>query len=385
MKCPACKSDVLSGQLACTRCGTLLPSLEEAPGHAAELSRWITEQQIESPNAKAEPLSIPARDVAERHRWDFPRGRHAAPSTDAMPLEPGPAAQDLGAPVTLPQPPEHDHGTQHATSPTADPEPLEPDPAAPDLNAPGPAPGPDPTPPGHDHQPTQNLETPGPGPMPPPGLHSGGRDQGVPPAAGGAAAFPADGRSAKNRKMLLVSAIAAIALFWSGLVYALTQGSPHKPHTAVKPGAEGPAQQAAAVDQILKSGKAARGHLPSRLKTCDDVSAGVPGFQQVVRDRQAELSQSIGLKVDQLQNGSRLQQSMTAAYQSSLTADEAYLAWAREVRARGCGGRIAPLTAHYRDALSANDKAGPAKRAVVALWKPIARSGGLPVYAWSSL
>jgi hypothetical protein len=242
---------------------------------------------------------------------------------------------------------------------------------------------------------TQNLGAPGTGPIPPPGYDPAGYDpagwnQGVPPLAGQPAAPLAGGRTGRSRKTpLLVGGIAAVAVLVAGLAYALTQGLPgsgHKTHTpGGKPGAGSVTQQAAAVNQVLKSGKAARGHLPSRLRTCDDVSAGVPGFQQVVRDRQQELSQSRGLTVDRLRDGSRLRRSMIAAYQSSLDADQAYLAWAQEVQARGCGGKIAPLTAHYKDAISANDKAGPAKRQVVALWKPIASSHGLPKYIWNRL
>jgi hypothetical protein len=187
--------------------------------------------------------------------------------------------------------------------------------------------------------------------------------------------------------LLLIGGIVVVVLLGGGLVYALTQGGPDSktPNSGGKPAAGSSAQQAAAVNQVLKSGKTARGHLPSRLRTCDDVSAGVPGFQQVVRDRQQELSQSKGLTVDQLRDGPRLRRSMIAAYQSSLRADQAYLAWAQEVQARGCGGRIAPLTAHYKAAISANGKAGPAKRQVAGLWKPIATTHGLPTYVWNRL
>jgi hypothetical protein len=115
------------------------------------------------------------------------------------------------------------------------------------------------------------------------------------------------------------------------------------------------------------------------------VSAGVPGFQQVVRDRQQELAQSKKLTVGQLRDGARLRRSMIAAYQNSLDADQAYLAWAQEVQGRGCGSKIAPLTAHYRAAITANGKAGPAKRQVAGLWRPIANSHGLPTYAWNRL
>jgi hypothetical protein len=216
---------------------------------------------------------------------------------------------------------------------------------------------------------------------------------GYPPLGGepGMPGEPGDDRGGKNRKTLLLACgIAAVVVLGGGLIYVLTQGLPGSKgdgtQTAgAKAGAGTTAQQATAVDQILKSGKTARGHLPAPLRTCDDVSAGVSGFQQVVQDRQQELSQSKGLKVDRLRNGARLRRSMINAYQSSLSADQAYLAWAREVQSRGCGGRIAPLTAHYRAAIAANDKAGPAKRQVANLWKPIANSQGLPTYVWNRL
>ena len=73
------------------------------------------------------------------------------------------------------------------------------------------------------------------------------------------------------------------------------------------------------------------------------------------------------------------------AQEHSLDADRAYLAWAREIQARNCGGKIAPLTPRYKNAITANDKAGPAKRQVVNLWKPIANTHGLPTYVWNRL
>jgi hypothetical protein len=311
---------------------------------------------------------MPVWDTDEEPSWNAPPERFATPGTEAMPPAPDPAAQNLGAPAPYRRP-------------------FEPDTA------------------------TQRLGGPGTGPMPPPGYDPAGWNQNVPPTSGQAPAgwnqnvpptsgpvpagpagpaASADGSTGKSRKIpLLVGGIAAVAVLGGGLVYALTQGVPwsnDQPQTAGgKAGAGSSARQAAAVNQILKSGKTAHGHLPSRVRTCDDVSAGVPGFQQVVQDRQQELSQSKGLAVDRLGNGSRLRRSMIAAYQSSLAADQAYLAWAREIQARGCGSRVAPLTAHYKDAISANGKAGPAKRQVVALWKPIANSHGLPKYAWNRL
>lgn len=198
-----------------------------------------------------------------------------------------------------------------------------------------------------------------------------------------------DGRPERNRKTpLLIGGIVAVVVLGVGAAWALAQGmggSGGSGSPSATPVAAGATQQASAVNDVLKSGGTARGHLPGRLKTCNDVSAGVAGFQQVVEDRQQELSRSKGLKVDELQNGARLRTSMIAAYQHSLEADRAYLSWAREIQSRNCGNKIAPLTPRYKNAITANSKAGPAKRQVVGIWNPIASTHGLPTYEWSHL
>ena len=382
MKCAACENDVPAGWSACTWCGAPLPSAGEQPGpepHVASGSPM--NPQTGSPNPKTEPLPISIWDVGEKRPWEVPPEQSANPGTAGMPPESGPGTPNLGAPAAYPTP-EYDPAAPNLTTPAAGS--MPPEQASWNLGAPGT----DPMPYGHDPA-THNLGAPWAAPISPPGHDPAGWNQGVPPAAGQPGAPPAGGGMGKSRKMpLLLGAIAAVAVL-GGLAYVLTQGIPgsgHKPHTyGGKPDAGASAQQAAAVNQVLKSGKAARGHLPSPLRTCHDVSAGVPGFQQVVRDRQQELSRSRGLNVDRLRDGSSLRRSMIAAYQTSLNADRAYLAWAQEIRARRCGGRTAPLTAHYKDAISANEKAGPAKRQVVALWRPIAKDHGLPTYVWNRL
>jgi hypothetical protein len=386
MKCPACENDVPSGLSACTSCGAPLPSAGERFGPEPRFaSAPMTNPKTEPPNPKTEPFAMPAWDMGEERPWDLPSERHAAPG-NTMP--PGPATRNLGAPAAHPRPLEHDAATQNLATPAAGPMPPEQNRDPWHFGTPG-TPGTDAMTAGPDPA-TQHLGAPGPGPIPPLGHDPAGWNPGFPPAAGETAEPPAGDRTGKNpRRLLLAGGIAAVVVLGGGLAYVLTQGlsgSDHETRTSAgSPGAGSTAQQAAAVNQVLKSGKAARGHLPSRLKTCDDVSAGVSGFQQVVRDRQQELSQSKGLKVDRLRDGSRLRRSMIDAYQSSLDADQAYLAWAQDVRAKGCGGKIAPLTAHYKRAISANGKAGPAKRQVVALWKPIASDNHLPTYVWNRL
>lgn len=293
-------------------------------------------------------------------------------SSDTNPpgaIPPGPESPtpNLGVWGTPMPPPGQENATQRLGEPWGGPIP----------------PGQEP-PPGQENA-TQRLGEPWGGPIPP-GQEPPGWTPGGPPPIGPAG----PGGNEKSRKTpLLIGGIAAAVVLGVGAVWALTQGvsgskggTDTQPRSAVAGSA---AQQASAVNQVLKTGSAARAHLPGRLKTCDDVSAGVSGFQQVVQDREQELSRSKALKVDQLPNGARLRRSMITAYQSSLDADRAYLSWAREIQSRGCGHHIAPLTASYKNAIAANGKAGPAKRQVAGLWKPIAASNGLPAYAWNRL
>jgi hypothetical protein len=328
-----------------------------------------------------EPMPMPVWDTDEERHSNAPVDRHAAPPPPASEN----ATQRLGSPL----PPVNEPGAYGGPADNA-PQRLD----GPRLGDPGPWGGPPENAtqrldnPGYEPAPWHQGAPPAPGQEPPPwgpgALPPAGWDPAGPPPAG----QPAEGQSDKYRKLpLLISGIAAAVLLGGGLVYFVTQGSSgSKDGTpAAKSQPDASARQAAAANQVLRSGRSARGHLPANLRTCDDVSAGVPGFQQVVRDRQQELSQSKKLAVDRLRNGQSLRRSMIAAYENSLAADQAYLAWAQEVQARGCGGKIAPLTGHYQDAIAANGKAGPAKRHVVALWQPIADNYGLPTYAWNSL
>ncbi|GAA0373219.1 hypothetical protein NE235_36150 [Actinoallomurus spadix] len=401
MDCPACGGEVPPGRSACPRCGTPLPPAGERPGPGTYSAAGTpADSPTAAPNPGTQPL--PAVDTGGERPWNVPPGPHPVPGEG--PSRPGPHL----APGDEGNPPEPGNATQILGPPTGDPMAPETPPAnwipgppaawspGPPAGTPTPADSPaagwnsgvagtGPAPAG----PPVGQPFGGPGPSgPPPGYPPYGWDQGVPPEIGGPPGQPPNaGGSGKNRKILLAGGIAAAVVVVGGLAYALTQGSSGGggTPTAQQTTADTAAQQASAVEQVLKSGQTARGHLPARLRTCDDVSAGVAGFQQVVRDRQQELSRTKALKVDRLPNGTRLRQAMISAYQSSLEADQAYLAWAKKVRARGCGGRIAPLVAPYHDALSANDKAGPAKRRVAALWKPIATAHGLPAYAWNRL
>ncbi|MCO5968774.1 hypothetical protein [Actinoallomurus soli] len=171
---------------------------------------------------------------------------------------------------------------------------------------------------------------------------------------------------------------------------ALPTGQPSSPGTGESSpeAGESPSDspgQANAVNAILSAGKDAHDRLSVSLTTCDDLVAAIPVFQEVVQDRQGELTQVRQVTTDRLPGGAELKQAMIDAYTSSLDADKAYLAWAQEAQTQGCDGEDLPQSANHDAAMAANDEAGPAKRRVVALWNPIAQSQGLPTYQWNEL
>lgn len=119
--------------------------------------------------------------------------------------------------------------------------------------------------------------------------------------------------------------------------------------------------------------------------TCDDVAATAPAFERLVADRRRESAQASALRVDRLRHGDALRRAIIDAYQFARTADQLHLAYAKHVAALGCGARNAPSTDDLQRVISVDDRAGSAKRQVVALWTPIARKEHLPVYQWNQL
>lgn len=72
---------------------------------------------------------------------------------------------------------------------------------------------------------------------------------------------------------------------------------------------------------------------------------------------------------------------MLNAYQYSLDASRAYLAWSHEVEAENCAASTPPETGDLRQGEAADEKADRAKEQVASLWDPIASSQDLFPYA----
>lgn len=217
-------------------------------------------------------------------------------------------------------------------------------------------------------------------PEPPPW----GGTQWSPPPEGAAS-----GPKRQKKPILLVAAVVAAVVVVGGGAYALlgggddhakTQGAPV--HGEQKADAK---SQASAVEKVVRSGRRARGGLPA-IGTCKGLASAGPAFQSLVQARERELRQAKQLNVGKLPGGADLKQALTASYQYSMEADQAYVDWSQEVRqGHKCGHHAPPHTANYNRVQAAQNKAAPAKRRFVARWRPIARQQGLTVFAWSDI
>lgn len=143
-------------------------------------------------------------------------------------------------------------------------------------------------------------------------------------------------------------------------------------------GAANASGQANAVNQVLMSSATTRSELPGDLQTCDGVSGSISTLEQIVSERENQLTQAQGLVVDALDGGDSLRASLVTALEDSLRADRAYLAWANNVQ--GCSGD-APGDSDHTEAAKADVDAGHAKDDVVSAWQPIATQFSLPTYS----
>jgi hypothetical protein len=102
-------------------------------------------------------------------------------------------------------------------------------------------------------------------------------------------------------------------------------------------------------------------------------------IQQVRNQRQTEYNQAQDLSTGALNNGAALKSDLTQALFYSLTADNDYLAWARQQEAN------CQLGSQSSAALAAGDQAVNYKTLFVNLWNPTAAQYGLPSTSVSAM
>ena len=383
VKCPVCEEKVPKGRPNCPCCGVPIPQNADA----------VTAEHGEPAPPPPGPPSGPSA------------GPSAGPSNDPYsgpPSGPGPTTGPIPRPIAGPSgtpPMEPTGGPEWVGSDSTSPygegrNPYDhPSPFGPGASTETPPPGGTPGPYG---EPPDPYRAPGPyGDPPPPGGASapygapfGGPPDTPPHPWEGPQAADAPKQARDHKTPALIAVIAILVVLVGGLAFALvhSRGGSGSPASASSNGpgaATDTAGQASAVNAVLKSGKQAHDRLPGGLATCDDLAKAAPAFAQLVKGRQQELAKAKALRTDKLPNGAKLKQAMVTMYENSLAADQAYASWSQAEQS--CGPKAARRTPDYDAAVSANNKAAPAKRQVVSLWNPIAGDQNLPTYAWRGL
>ena len=136
--------------------------------------------------------------------------------------------------------------------------------------------------------------------------------------------------------------------------------------------------QAVAVNTVLDASGSSRNGLGRALNSaanCNGMATAITGMQQVQKDRQDQLTQVRGLKVDALQNGARLKTTLVKAISASLSVDEAFLTWAQANQT--CKGKP-KHDAGYRHGQQLSVQASHFKIQFADLWRPVANKEGLP-------
>jgi hypothetical protein len=156
------------------------------------------------------------------------------------------------------------------------------------------------------------------------------------------------------------------------------------------PASTGPAaEQTAAqhLSQLLTQSISDRSKIVSAFNDVDTCGSGLAGdaqtFQQAATSRQNLLSQ-LGALPDASALPPQLLQSLTAAWQASVTADQDYAGWASDETAHGCRAHDT-ADAHYQATIAPNQQATTDKTTFVGLWNPIATKYGLPTYQQDQL
>jgi len=122
------------------------------------------------------------------------------------------------------------------------------------------------------------------------------------------------------------------------------------------------------VDLLVQSAsaRASLGPAVTAVIECNNVSAQIPIISSVADNRRELLTALDTTPVDKIPNGQTLLTQLRDALNAALGADEAYLAWAREMVATGCA--VSTSSSHWADGQFYDELAGTTKTTFVNNW-----------------
>jgi hypothetical protein len=137
--------------------------------------------------------------------------------------------------------------------------------------------------------------------------------------------------------------------------------------------------EAQSVQDVLKASAADRSKTVAAVRdvsACRDLADAAAELSEAVRGRQAGLDRVRSLDLSHLGPGVALKQHLSAALSASLTADQAYLRWARNRQLSKCS-KASAVTRDTKAAAAASTAARKEKARVVVVWTPVAQQHGL--------
>jgi serine/threonine-protein kinase len=143
--------------------------------------------------------------------------------------------------------------------------------------------------------------------------------------------------------------------------------------TTITPASQTEAAEVTAIGQLLTSSGGVRTNLSavvSDVASCLNVADDVTELDQIVSERESQLSDAESLQVDAISNGTQLQSDLVTALMASLAADNDYLNWAQEQNDSNCAD--GENSQYYGDALSDDQTASTDKAVFEQLWTPLA-------------
>lgn len=141
-------------------------------------------------------------------------------------------------------------------------------------------------------------------------------------------------------------------------------------------------QQAQAMSELLGQSEVDRTEIvnaTAQIASCGDLTSAQQILNNAASSRQALLNSLNNLQVAALPNSSQIVTTLSAAWNASLNADNAYSQWASDEQSNfnGCTPNDTSDPG-YVQALSSDAQATAAKKEFVSLWNPIAVQYGLP-------
>ena len=142
-------------------------------------------------------------------------------------------------------------------------------------------------------------------------------------------------------------------------------------------GSQPEAAEVTAMSNLLTSSNGSRANVQTvatDIMDCLNVQDDVTQLDQIISQRESQLTNAESLQVDAIPDGAELQNDLVTALMASLAADQDYLSWAQEQNDNNCADGVD--SQYYDQALTDDTTASNDKTTFEELWTPLAQQYG---------